>query len=130
MFQNCDIGAKQVLLYKKQKLTVGRLKQIIEHSLVENDAENSEESIVAGGIKGADFHYLGLRNDTLYANEPIIVDIFPRRIEVKNGIMQISLAPLFEERFRKKSRNYSNQLKRFSMTSLISYRLEETQKTW
>ncbi len=81
VFQNCDIGAKQVLLYKKQKLTVGRLKQIIEHSLVENDAENSEESIVAGGIKGADFHYLGLRNDTLYANEPIIVDIFPRRIE-------------------------------------------------
>lgn len=81
VFQNSEIGANHVLQYQKAPLTVGRLKRIIEHSLVDNDSENSEESIVAAGTKGADFHYLGMREDVLRAHEPIIVDIFPRRIE-------------------------------------------------
>jgi Xaa-Pro aminopeptidase len=81
VIQNTDIGSKNMLMYEKSPLTVGRLKRIIEHGLVDNDSENSEESIVAAGTKGADFHYLGMREDILYAHEPIIVDIFPRRIE-------------------------------------------------
>lgn len=81
VFQNAEIGANQVLFYEKEPLTVGRVKRLIDHSLVENDSENSEESIVAVGIKGADYHYLGLREDKLRAHEPIIVDIFPRRLE-------------------------------------------------
>jgi Xaa-Pro aminopeptidase len=81
VFQNTEIGAKHLLLYEKKPLTVGRVKRLIEHSLVDNDSENSEESIVAAGVKGADYHYLGLRDDLLHAHEPIIIDIFPRRIE-------------------------------------------------
>ncbi len=81
VFQNTDIGAKNTLNYQGEPLTVGRLKRIIEHALVDNDSENSEESIVAAGTKGADYHYLGMREDILHAHEPIIVDIFPRRIE-------------------------------------------------
>ena len=81
VFQNTEIGAKNILNYQGSPLTVGRLKRIIEHSLVDNDSENSEESIVAGGLKGADYHYLGMRGDQLFAHEPVIVDIFPRRIE-------------------------------------------------
>ncbi|MFX1509490.1 MAG: M24 family metallopeptidase [Promethearchaeota archaeon] len=81
IIQNSDIGSKNVLMYEKEPLTVGRVKRQIEHGLVDNDSENSEESIVAAGIKGADFHYLGMRGDVLHAHEPIIVDIFPRHIE-------------------------------------------------
>jgi Xaa-Pro aminopeptidase len=81
VLQNSEIGANRILHYQKTPLTVGRIKRIIEHALVDNDAENSEESIVAAGSKGADFHYLGMRSDVLYANEPIIVDIFPRRLD-------------------------------------------------
>lgn len=81
VFQNTEIGAKHVLFYEKKPLTVGRVKRMIEHSLVDNDSENSEESIVAAGSKGADYHYLGLRDDVLHAHEPIIIDIFPRRLE-------------------------------------------------
>ncbi len=81
VLQNTDIGSKKVLFFQNAPLTVGRLKQKIEHSLVDNGSENSEDSIVVSGRKGADFHYLGLRDDLLYANEPIIIDIFPRRIE-------------------------------------------------
>jgi Xaa-Pro aminopeptidase len=62
-------------------LTVGRLKRVIEHALVDNDSENSQESIVTGGVRGADFHYLGQRGDKLQAETPIIIDIYPRRIE-------------------------------------------------
>jgi Xaa-Pro aminopeptidase len=81
IFQNTEIGAKHVLFYEKKPLTVGRVKRMIEHSLVDNDSENSEESIVAAGSRGADYHYLGLRDDILHAHEPIIIDIFPRRLE-------------------------------------------------
>jgi Xaa-Pro aminopeptidase len=81
VIQNSEIGAKQVLYYQDTPLTVGRLKRIIEHALVDNDSENSEDSIVAAGTKGADFHYLGMREDQLHAHEPIIIDIFPRRLE-------------------------------------------------
>lgn len=81
VLQNTDIGSKSMLIYEKKPLTVGRLKRIIEHGLIDNDSENSEESIVATGTKGADYHYLGMREDVLHAHEPIIIDIFPRRIE-------------------------------------------------
>ncbi|MFX1563946.1 MAG: M24 family metallopeptidase, partial [Promethearchaeota archaeon] len=81
VIQNATVGPKNVLLHDGAPLTVGRVKRIIEHSLVENDSENSQESIVAGGPRSADFHYLGQRKDKLRANEPIIVDIYPRRLE-------------------------------------------------
>jgi Xaa-Pro aminopeptidase len=81
IIQNTDIGPRKVLHYQRTPLTVGRLKRIIEHTLIDNDAESSEEIIVASGPKGADYHYMGVRNDLLRANVPIIIDIFPRRLE-------------------------------------------------
>lgn len=79
--QNAEVGPNRVLIYDGEPLTVGRVKRIIEHSLVDNDSENSQECIVVGGRKGADYHYLGRRGDRLRSQEPIIVDIYPRRIE-------------------------------------------------
>ena len=81
ILQNSEVGANRSLLFKKTPLTVGRLKQIIVHSLVENESEADEGLIVAGGVKGADYHYSGSPQDKLRTNEPIIVDIFPRRLE-------------------------------------------------
>lgn len=81
VFQNTEIGPKNILEYNGTPLTVAQVKRQIEHSLVDNDSENSQESIVAGGSKGADYHYFGQRKDRLRAHEPIIVDIYPRRIE-------------------------------------------------
>jgi Xaa-Pro aminopeptidase len=81
IIQNSEVGANRILSFNKSPLTVGRIKQIIEHSLIENASESDEELIVAGGKKSADYHYLGRAQDKLRANEPIIVDIFPRRVE-------------------------------------------------
>ncbi len=81
IIQNSEIGPNKVLYYQKEPLTAGRVKRFLEHILVDNDSECDEESIVVSGTKGADFHYFGLRTDKLRAEEPIIIDIFPRRIE-------------------------------------------------
>lgn len=81
IIQNSEIGPNKVLYYQKEPLTVGRIKRFLEHILVDNDSECDEESIVVSGAKGVDFHYFGLRTDKLRADEPIIIDIFPRRIE-------------------------------------------------
>jgi Xaa-Pro aminopeptidase len=106
VIQNCEIGPKRRLLHNGSPLTVGYLKQVIEHSLVDNTSENSEESIVAGGKRSADYHYLGQRRDILRAHQPIIIDIFPRRIEeryhaditrtVVRGTVSKKLQKLFE----------------------------------
>jgi Xaa-Pro aminopeptidase len=106
ILQNCDIGANKVLMWEGKPLTVGRVKRIIDHALIDNDAENSQESIVTGGRKGSDFHYLGLRKDKLKAEEPIIIDIYPRRIEerhhaditrtVVRGSMSLKVKRMFE----------------------------------
>jgi len=106
IIQNCEIGPKRQLFNNGKPLTVGYLKQVIEHSLVDNSSENSEESIVAGGKRSSDFHYLGRRRDILRAHEPIIIDIYPRRIEeryhaditrtVVRGTVSKKLQRLFE----------------------------------
>jgi Xaa-Pro aminopeptidase len=81
VIQNAKVGANRTLMHEGAPLTVGRLKRTIEHALIDNDSENSQESIVAVGGKGADFHYLGQRADRLRSETPIIIDIYPRRIE-------------------------------------------------
>ena len=106
IIQNCEIGPKRQLLNNGEPITVGYLKQVIEHSLVDNGSENSKESIVAGGKRSFDYHYLGQRRDILRAHEPIIIDIYPRRIEdryhaditrtVVRGTVSKKLQRLFE----------------------------------
>jgi Xaa-Pro aminopeptidase len=105
VLQNAKVGSNNVLLHDGAPLTVGQIKHIIEHTLVDNDSENSQESIVAGGVRGADFHYLGQRKDKLRVNEPIIVDIYPRRLEerfhadITRTIVRGKLSPKLQKMF-------------------------------
>ncbi len=78
IINNSEIRENNMLYYDGNKLTVGYIKKVIEHTLLDNDAENTEESIVVSGPLGYDFHYLGNPDDILKAKEPIIIDIFPR----------------------------------------------------
>ncbi len=78
IINNSEIGDNNILYYENKKLTVGYIKRVIEHTLLDNDSENTEESIVVSGQAGYDFHYLGSPEDIIRAHEPIIVDIFPR----------------------------------------------------
>ncbi|MCF2137545.1 MAG: Xaa-Pro peptidase family protein [Candidatus Thorarchaeota archaeon] len=78
MIKDSDIGPKNNLLYNGQTLTAGDIKLALDHSLLDQRAEAAEDSIVAVGKKGYDFHYLGRPRDPLKAGVPIIIDVFPR----------------------------------------------------
>ncbi|MBI3317471.1 MAG: aminopeptidase P family protein [Candidatus Omnitrophica bacterium] len=70
---------KKGKLYDRgEKLTSERIKKIINVSLMENGCV-AEHSIVACGIQGVDPHNQG--SGPLYANQSIIMDIFPRHSE-------------------------------------------------
>ncbi len=78
MIKDSDIGPKKQLIYNGQPLTVGDIKLALDHFLLDRYAEAAEDSIVAVGRKGYDFHYLGRPRDPLKAGVPIIIDVFPR----------------------------------------------------
>lgn len=105
VIQNAGVGPNRTLMHDGVPLTVGRLKRVIEHALVDNDSENSQESIVAGGVKGTDFHYLGQRADKLQAETPIILDIYPRRIEeryhadITRTVVRGKVSPMLRKMF-------------------------------
>lgn len=65
------------LYYAGSVLTSGRLRKIIELSLMEKGAV-AQSTIVAGGLQACDPHQVGY--GPLRANELIIVDIFPRLV--------------------------------------------------
>ncbi|MFX1483026.1 MAG: M24 family metallopeptidase, partial [Promethearchaeota archaeon] len=78
MVKDCDVGENKTLLLKGAPLTVGHVKKAFEHFLLDRDAEVSEDSILAVGALGFDWHYLGVPQDKLKAEVPIILDVFPR----------------------------------------------------
>ncbi len=78
MIKDSDIGEKKVLMLDNKPLTVFRIKNALEHYLLDMGAESAEDSIVAVGKKGFDWHYLGAAKDKLKAESPIIIDVFPR----------------------------------------------------
>ncbi|MHA1637795.1 MAG: M24 family metallopeptidase [Candidatus Thorarchaeota archaeon] len=78
LITNSDIGANNTLVYKDKPLTVGDIKLALEHFLLDQSAEVAEDTIIAVGKKGFDWHYLGGLKDKLKANVPIIMDVFPR----------------------------------------------------
>ncbi|MHA1577091.1 MAG: M24 family metallopeptidase [Candidatus Thorarchaeota archaeon] len=78
LISNTEIGGNKSLIHKGNPLTVHDVKLAMEHFLLDQTAENSEDAIVAVGRKGFDWHYLGKPNDKLKANVPIIIDVFPR----------------------------------------------------
>lgn len=76
--KDAEIGGKNELLSGGKPLTVRDIKLELEHALLDRRAELAEDSIVAVGQKGFDWHYLGYLEDVLKANVPIIIDVFPR----------------------------------------------------
>jgi Xaa-Pro aminopeptidase len=72
------IGPNKILMHKGSPLTVDSVKLALEHALLDQRAESSEDAILAVGKKGFDWHYLGAPKDRLKADVPIILDVFPR----------------------------------------------------
>ncbi len=75
------MGNNKTLHYKGEPLTVGKLKSFFGHKLLENGCLPEEDIIVACGTKSSDPHYVGEPEDRLKADQPIILDIYPRSIQ-------------------------------------------------
>ncbi|MHA2152824.1 MAG: M24 family metallopeptidase, partial [Candidatus Thorarchaeota archaeon] len=78
MIKDCDIGANKTLMHEGSPLTVGQVKLTLEHFLLDQHAESSEDIILAVGERAFDWHYLGNLEDEMKSEVPIILDVFPR----------------------------------------------------
>jgi Xaa-Pro aminopeptidase len=76
-----DVGSNKTLLYNREPLTVGKVKSFFGRKLLENGCLPEEDIIVACGTKSSDPHYSGESEDKLKADQPIILDIYPRSIQ-------------------------------------------------
>lgn len=65
---------------KKEPLTAGRVRAVFDHTFTDNGCVAEEETIVACGPRSAVPHYAGDAEDVLKANQPIILDVFPRSV--------------------------------------------------
>lgn len=65
---------------KREPLTVRKVKSIFGHKFLNYGFVMEEEIIVACGPKGVDPHYFGNPKDELKANQPIILDVYPRSL--------------------------------------------------
>ncbi len=81
LIANSDVGRNKTLHFKGEPLTVGRIKSFFGHKLLENGCLPEEDIIVACGTKSSDPHYVGEPEDKLKADQPIILDIYPRSIQ-------------------------------------------------
>lgn len=81
---NSEISMDRTLISrdsgKKLPLTVGRVKSLFGHRFLDAGCVMDEEIIIACGPRGSDPHYFGDPKDELKANQPIIMDIFPRNL--------------------------------------------------
>ena len=81
LIANSVIGSNKTLLFNGEPLTVGRIKSFFGQKFLENGILTEEDIIVACGPKSSDPHYVGEPEDRLKANQPIILDIYPRSIQ-------------------------------------------------
>ena len=81
LIADSDVGNNKTLHYKGEPLTIGKLKSFFGHKLLENGCLPEEDIIVACGTKSSDPHYVGEPEDRLKADQPIILDIYPRSIQ-------------------------------------------------
>jgi len=85
LITNAEADAKGTLFIrkdgKKETLTVGKIKSFFGHKFLDHECLTEEEIIVACGPKGANPHYFGNPRDELKVNQPIILDVYPRRIQ-------------------------------------------------
>ena len=73
--KSCKLDRKRRLLYRSNPLTSEKLRAIIDTAIVQAGGLPAN-TIVAGGRQGCDPHERG--HGLLRANEPIILDVFPR----------------------------------------------------
>ncbi len=78
IIKDSEIGPNRTLIYDGGPLTVQHLKLAVDRKLLEMSAESAEDMIVAVGTSGSDWHSHGQMNDLLKAEEPVIIDVFPR----------------------------------------------------
>jgi len=78
---NSDVGSNKTLLINGEPLTVGKIKSFFGRKLLENGCLPEEDIIVACGTKASDPHYVGELKDKLKADQPIILDSYPRSIQ-------------------------------------------------
>jgi Xaa-Pro aminopeptidase len=82
MISNSKVGPNNNLITnnggKSEILTVETVKIFFEKCFLERGLSLSEDIIVACGPRGSDPHYSGYPEDKLKANQPIVMDIFPR----------------------------------------------------
>lgn len=81
LIADSDVGNNKILLIDGKPLTVGKMKSFFGHKLIENGCLLEEDIIVSCGPKSSDPHYVGKPEDKLKANQPIILDIYPRSIQ-------------------------------------------------
>jgi len=81
LIANADVDSNGTLIVEKKPLTVGKVKSFFGHKFLDHGCVIEEDIIVACGSKGADPHYSGDPQDKLKANQPIILDIYPRNIQ-------------------------------------------------
>jgi Xaa-Pro aminopeptidase len=81
LIANADVGANGTLIVEKEPLTVGKVKMFFGHKFLNHGCVIEEDIIVACGSKGSDPHYFGDPQDKLKANQPIILDIYPRNVQ-------------------------------------------------
>lgn len=84
LIANAEVGPNGRLFYreggKKKQLLVGRVRSIFNHTFVDRGCVSEEETIIACGPGGADPHYAGNAEDVLKADQPIVMDVFPRSV--------------------------------------------------
>ena len=79
LLKDCTIREDE-LYCQGQRLTVGIVKKHIGRFLAEENLVASEDTIFAVGPKSADPHYHGENSDLVFANKPIVFDIFPQEV--------------------------------------------------
>lgn len=80
LISNSEVGNNKTLLTNREPLTVGRVKSFFGHRLLEYGCIPKEDIIVACGPKSSDPHYMGAPEDKLKADQPIILDSYPRNV--------------------------------------------------
>ncbi|MCW4014835.1 MAG: Xaa-Pro peptidase family protein [Candidatus Bathyarchaeota archaeon] len=81
LIANSDVGSNKTLLSNGEPLTVGKVKSFFGHKLLEQGCLVEEDIIVACGPRSSDPHYVGESEDKLKADQPIILDIYPRSLQ-------------------------------------------------
>jgi len=81
--KNSETGPNKTLQHledgKKKTLTVGKIRSVINQVFGEENVVAEEgETQIAAGLKSADSDYAGEPQDTLKANQPIVLDFFPK----------------------------------------------------